>query len=90
MIELDRKEMMMNKSIRKTKVEIGWLVGLQIVKIREAYINKYILNGYQKKGRAVVKKYPGKRYSVQQYQGEHEGEYTVMEVDENGVENGKA
>ena len=37
-----------------------------------------------------MKKYPGKQYSVQQYQGEHEGEYTVMEVDENGVENGKA
>ena len=60
------------------------------MRVREAYIGKYNLTGYQTKGRAVMKKYPGKQYSVQQYQGEHEGEYTVMEVDENGVENGQA
>ena len=49
------------------------------------------LVGYQTKGRAVMKKIiQGKQYSIQQYQGEHEGEYTVMEVDERGVENGQA
>ena len=60
------------------------------MKLREAYIGKYDLTGYQTKGRAVMRKYLEKQYCIQQYQGEHEGEYTVMEVDERGVENGKA
>ena len=48
------------------------------------------MDGYQAKGRAVVKMVLGRQYSIQKYQGEHEGEYTMVEVDENGVENGKA
>ena len=60
------------------------------MKLRESYIGKYNLTGYTTKGQAVMKKYSEKRYSIQQYQGEHEGEYTVMEVDERGVENGQA
>ena len=60
------------------------------MKLREAYVGKYNLTGYQTKGQAVMRKYSEKQYSIQQYQGEHEGEYTVMEVDENGVKNGQA
>ena len=58
--------------------------------IKDAYIRKYNLDGYIANGKPVVKKYLEKYYSIQKFQGEHEGEYTVMEVDENGVENGKA
>ena len=58
--------------------------------LREAYIGEFNLSGYQTKGEAIVKEISGKRYSVQHYQGKHEGEYTIMEVNKKGEGNGKA
>ena len=49
-----------------------------------------MLDGYIAKGNPVVREYDGKCYSIQRYQGKHEKEFTVMEVDRNGVENGHA
>ena len=48
------------------------------------------MDGYVSKGKPIFKRYQGKRYSIQQYQGEHGDEFSVMEIDGNGVENGIA
>ena len=48
------------------------------------------MDGYATKGNPIIKKDGDRYYSIQHYQGKHEGEFTVMEVDERGVENGRA
>ena len=58
--------------------------------MKKSYLSKYNMDGYATRGKPMVKKDGGKYYSIQHYQGKHEGEFTVMEVDENGVENGQA
>ena len=52
-------------------------------------IGKYDLSGYLTYGKPVLQRRNNKEYSIQKYQGEHENEYTVMEM-ENGVPNGLA
>ena len=61
-----------------------------MIEKRLPFINQYDLSGYVLKGKPVIKNYQGKRYSIQQYQQEHEDEYTVMEINRNGVGNGNA
>ena len=58
--------------------------------MREAAVSKYNLSNYFAKGKQEIRTYGNKKYAIQQYQGNHEDEYTVMEVDENGIENGMA
>ena len=55
-----------------------------------AEVSKYDLSGYVEFGKPTSKAFNDKRYVIQQYQGDHKDEYTVMEVDENGTKNGMA
>ena len=76
-------------NLRKQGKGIGLLNNI-IGELRETYISRLNLDGYRTKGNPIAKKINGSQYLFQYYQGEHEGKYTIMEVDENGVENGKA
>ena len=58
--------------------------------VRGTEVGKYRLDGYLEFGKPTSKAFNDKRYVIQQYQGDHEDEYTVMEVDENGTKNGMA
>ena len=60
------------------------------MKVSEDYIKKCNLDGYAAEEKAEVKRYMEKKYLVQYYQGEHEREYLVMEIDRKGVGNGLA
>lgn len=52
-------------------------------------MSNYDLSGYILKGNPISFEHGNKKYKIQKYQGDHEGEYSIMEV-EKGVENGKA
>ena len=52
--------------------------------------SKYNLSGYLTLGSKSVIISNGKRFAIQRYQGVHEDEFTVMEVDEYEQENGVA
>lgn len=54
-----------------------------------AQVGKYDLSGYLAYGKPILQRRNNKEYSIQKYQGEHNNEYTVMEM-ENGVPNGLA
>ena len=48
------------------------------------------MSGYIADGNPTRQTYNGVLYSIQKYQGEHSNEFTIMEIDENGIENGIA
>ena len=52
-------------------------------------LSSYDLSGYITSGDPILKEVYGKQYCVQYYQGEHENEYTIMEM-KDGVADGKA
>ena len=52
-------------------------------------MSKYDLSGYATKGLPTITNYFGKKYAIQKYQGEHEREYSVMEL-RNDIPNGPA
>ena len=67
-----------------------WYILLFIGFLRYSEASKYDLSGYFSLGNKSVITYNDKRYAIQMYQDIHEDEFTVMEVDENEIENGMA
>ena len=52
-------------------------------------MSKYDLSGYATRGLPTITNYFGKKYAIQKYQGEHEREYSVMELQDD-IPNGPA
>ena len=50
----------------------------------------YDLSGYVQCGDPVIRTFNGKTYSVQEYQGTHQNEYVVMELQNGNIPNGPA
>ena len=58
--------------------------------LKQTPLSLFDLSSYINLGEEKIVKCDDKRYAIQRYQGEHKDEYTVMEVDKNGVKNGLA